>query len=134
MLSLVLRLSKSLRSEATLLGFWFVPCRGPLPLAATPVSRLPLRRVGPTVRLTSKASTRKRFVLWLDVTFVISVTLRVLPVQTANRRNPLCRDRAKCTKMTQVVVVQQLTPNSGKSIEAFEADRSTQIDRAPSSL
>jgi hypothetical protein len=30
--------------------------------------------VGPTERLISKASTRKRFVLWLEVTFVISVT------------------------------------------------------------
>src|SRR4030095_12666659 len=65
--------------------------------------------VGPNDRAVNRASARYRFVLWLDVTLIISVNVEVLPARTANRRNPMCRDRAKYAKMTQVVVVQQLT-------------------------
>ena len=72
-LSLLLLASRSLRSEATLFGLFLLPRNKPLPFAWALASRLPPRSVGPSVRLASKASTRKRFVLCIDITFVISV-------------------------------------------------------------
>src|SRR5436305_7255968 len=72
-LSLLLFLSRSPRSEATFRGSRFLPCDEPLPFASAVVNRLPLRRVGPSVRLASKASTRKRLVFVIDITVFISV-------------------------------------------------------------
>src|SRR5205085_6882601 len=46
--------SRSLRSEATFLGFTFLPCDEPLPFASAVVNRLPPRRVGPSVGLSSQ--------------------------------------------------------------------------------
>src|SRR5215207_5302687 len=85
----------SLRSEATLFGFWFLLPRVSLPFAWT-VKTLPPSRLGPSVRLASKASTRKRFVLCIDVTFR-SLRTEVLPVLDEQLAHPplqgLCQIR-----------------------------------------
>src|ERR1044072_9108182 len=70
-LSLLLRLSMSPRSEATLFGVSSLLPRECLSFARTVAQRLPPRRFGPSVRLASRASTRNRFVLIINVKVVI---------------------------------------------------------------